>query len=180
VTRLWTGQSRVRIVVAARDFSLLQNVQTGCGAHKVSYSLHTGVLSWQYSGWGMKFTTHQCGAEVKNEWSCTSTPLCPNGMDSETCMYFFLLCVGAVIVFLLLLAFFEFCVDCCRKSPVYHFFQQSSIFTLLRALFIPCSDLQYVADPDWYLNFRETCSVHLHGSTSFPPLRWVHQYLLQV
>jgi hypothetical protein len=29
----------------ARDFSVLQNFQTGCGAHTASYSMVTGVLS---------------------------------------------------------------------------------------------------------------------------------------
>jgi len=29
------------------------------------------------------------GAEVKNEWSFTSTPLCPHGMDNETCIFFY-------------------------------------------------------------------------------------------
>jgi len=32
------------------------------------------------------------GAEVKNEWNCTSTPLCPHGMDNETGIFFFTLC----------------------------------------------------------------------------------------
>jgi hypothetical protein len=45
VTRLQTGQPKnrgVRIPEKARDFSLLQNVQTGSGSHPVSYSLGTG------------------------------------------------------------------------------------------------------------------------------------------
>ena len=47
VTRLQTRRpksSGVRIPEKARDFSLLQNVQTGSGAHPASYSLGTGVL----------------------------------------------------------------------------------------------------------------------------------------
>jgi len=32
-TRLLDGMKWVRIAVSERDFSLLQNVQTGCGAH---------------------------------------------------------------------------------------------------------------------------------------------------
>jgi hypothetical protein len=45
VTRLWAGQPRVRILAGARD-SLLQNVQTGCGAYPASYPMGTGVLFW--------------------------------------------------------------------------------------------------------------------------------------
>ena len=98
---------------------------------------------WALS-WGVQWLGHEIyhspvsGAKVKNEWSCTFTPLCPHGMDSETCI-FFLLCVDAVIVLLLLLTFFEFNADRHRKSPVCHFFLQSSIFNLLRALVISCS-----------------------------------------
>jgi hypothetical protein len=68
------------------------------------------------------------------------------------------------------------------QSQVCHFFPQSStsVFNLLRALFIPCNVLQYVADTDWYLYFRGTCSVHHHGSTSFLPLRWACQFPLQI
>jgi len=30
----------------AKDFSLLQNVQTGCVAYASSYSVSTGFISW--------------------------------------------------------------------------------------------------------------------------------------
>jgi len=43
--RLRTGQPGARIPVKKTDFSLLQNIQTGSGAHLGSYSLGTGVLS---------------------------------------------------------------------------------------------------------------------------------------
>jgi hypothetical protein len=46
VTTLWTGCSGVRIPIGARDFTLLQNIQTGQGAHLVFYSVGIGVLSW--------------------------------------------------------------------------------------------------------------------------------------
>ena len=45
VTRLWAAQSRVPIFTRAPDLSLLQNVQTGSGAHSASYSMGNGVLS---------------------------------------------------------------------------------------------------------------------------------------
>ena len=44
-TTLQAGRSGVRIPVGERDFVLLQNVQTGCGAHTASYSVGTEVLS---------------------------------------------------------------------------------------------------------------------------------------
>ena len=42
VTELRVGLAGVRILVVATDFSLLQNVQTGSGAHPASYSMGTG------------------------------------------------------------------------------------------------------------------------------------------
>jgi hypothetical protein len=49
VTKLRSGRSGVRTPAAARDFSLLQNVLTGSGAHAASYPMRTGVLSRGYS-----------------------------------------------------------------------------------------------------------------------------------
>lgn len=43
-TRLRTGWSSVWIPVGLKDFSLLQNVQTGHGAHTTSYSMDAGFL----------------------------------------------------------------------------------------------------------------------------------------
>ena len=45
LTRLRTGRSDDRIPARARHFSLLQNVQTGCGIHPALYSIHTGVTT---------------------------------------------------------------------------------------------------------------------------------------
>ena len=39
MTWLWAGQSRVQIQGGARDFSLLQNVQTVLGANSAFYSM---------------------------------------------------------------------------------------------------------------------------------------------
>ena len=44
VSRLWNGQSGVRILVDARGVSLLQNVPTGSGTQPASYSMATVVL----------------------------------------------------------------------------------------------------------------------------------------
>jgi hypothetical protein len=46
-------QSRVEILAEAKDFSLLQNVQTGSVAHPASYLKGTKVLSWGYSSQGI-------------------------------------------------------------------------------------------------------------------------------
>jgi hypothetical protein len=45
VTRLLSAQSKVQIFTRAPDLSLLQNVQTGSGAHSSPYSMGTGALS---------------------------------------------------------------------------------------------------------------------------------------
>jgi hypothetical protein len=45
VTVIVAGRSGDRILVGARDFSVL-NVQTGSRAHPASYSVGTGVLLW--------------------------------------------------------------------------------------------------------------------------------------
>jgi len=45
VTVILAGRSGCRILVGARDFSVL-NVQTGSGAYPASYSVGTGVLLW--------------------------------------------------------------------------------------------------------------------------------------
>jgi len=70
--------------------------------------VYTGVLCWGYSGWGMKFTTHQC--LVLRLRMSGAVPLLPYAFLAWTMKpVFFLLCVDAVIIFLLLLlAFFEF------------------------------------------------------------------------
>ena len=43
-TTLRAGQSKVRIPLGARDFSLLQNFQTGPGAHAASSLMGTGFF----------------------------------------------------------------------------------------------------------------------------------------
>jgi len=45
VARLWAGPSRFSIPGGAKDFSLLQNVQTGCGAYASSYSVSNAFIS---------------------------------------------------------------------------------------------------------------------------------------
>jgi hypothetical protein len=52
-------------------FYLLQNVQTGSRTISVSYSVGTRIISFMYSGWGVKFATPTCD-EFQNEWSRNS------------------------------------------------------------------------------------------------------------
>ena len=43
-TKLWAGRQDFRVPVAARDFSLLQNLQTGPGAHPALIQWDRGSL----------------------------------------------------------------------------------------------------------------------------------------
>jgi hypothetical protein len=57
--RLLAGQSRVLTPARARDLSLLQNVQTGHGAHTASYSTGTrGSFPQANNGLDMMLITH--------------------------------------------------------------------------------------------------------------------------
>lgn len=60
VTRLQFGWSWVWIPELARDFLLLQIVQTGSEGHTASYSVGSGLPYWVWSTWGMKLTIHLC------------------------------------------------------------------------------------------------------------------------
>ena len=63
----------------ARDFSLLQDVYSGFGAHSASFSMDT-----RYGGWETKLATPSL-ADLKTEWSCTSAPpMCLHGLDRDT------------------------------------------------------------------------------------------------
>jgi len=55
--------------------SLPHNVHTGSGAHPAPHSVRTGVLSRWLTRPGRDVDhSSKSNAEVKNEWSCTSTP----------------------------------------------------------------------------------------------------------
>ena len=61
------------MAVAARDFSLLENVCTGSGDHTVSYSVSTGVRSLGVMR--LEFDHSPPGTvEVKIKWNYTSAP----------------------------------------------------------------------------------------------------------
>ena len=77
---LRAGLFQVRIPVGAKDFSLLEIVQTVCGAHPASYSMRTYVsYPWVTRPGREAGHLHQ-HAEVKNGWSCTSTSVCLHGL----------------------------------------------------------------------------------------------------
>jgi hypothetical protein len=67
VARLCSGQSRVQFVLEARDFSLLQNVQRGCGAKALGTGSPFCVVEMDGSP--------LCSVEVKNS-SAVSAALC--------------------------------------------------------------------------------------------------------
>jgi hypothetical protein len=70
-------------------FFFFQNVLTGHGAHPASYSM--GTESYAGDKAAVRDTEHlpPPNAEVKNEWSYTSTPLVHfHGMDRGNCNIF--------------------------------------------------------------------------------------------
>jgi hypothetical protein len=76
----------VQILEGPREFSLIQNIQTGSVGCPASYTRGTTVLHWKKSGLGVKLTTHlNISADGKNEWHYTSTPpLFTHGAERKT------------------------------------------------------------------------------------------------
>lgn len=75
VNGLRAGRSSVRTPSARWDFSLLQNISTGSVAHPAPYWIGTWVLSWvMLSGHEADYSPPP-SAEVKDDWSYTSTSL---------------------------------------------------------------------------------------------------------
>ena len=73
---LWDAQSSIRIPAQARDFSLLQNVNTSSGTLPASYSADTVVLPRGTTVKGATLIIQPpASAKLKNEYSYTSTPL---------------------------------------------------------------------------------------------------------
>jgi hypothetical protein len=86
LTRLHTNHNR------GKRFSLLQDVQTGSGAHPASYGMGTGVLSWEYSSQGMKATTHlELVTRLKRSTAIPPLLLCLHGTHRENFMFYLLL-----------------------------------------------------------------------------------------
>jgi hypothetical protein len=68
----WSGG---RLVVETGNFSLHHRVQTGSGAHPDSYPIGTrGSFPGGKAVWSWSWPLTSISAEVKNEWSYTSTP----------------------------------------------------------------------------------------------------------
>ena len=77
VTRLRAGKSGVQIPPRARDFSLLQNVQTASESHPASCSTDTGSTFSGGVQWPGREADHSPPSSFEvHEWSYTSTPSC--------------------------------------------------------------------------------------------------------
>jgi len=65
---IWAGRSRVLIPAVVRDFSFLQNMQTGYDAQPASYSIGNGALFQGVKQLGHKGNhSPPFSAEVKND-----------------------------------------------------------------------------------------------------------------
>jgi hypothetical protein len=92
VTRQWTAQPGVQIPVGARDFPVLQRIQTNPVAHPASYSV--GIGSFFGVLWPVHIVDHSppSSAEVKDEETYASAPpYIPHGLDRDSSLYFTLL-----------------------------------------------------------------------------------------
>lgn len=71
-----TLRSGLRVPVGAVDFSFLQNVKTGCGAHPTCCSMGSGVLSRGVKSLLGVNNSPPSAVEVKNGWGIILHPLC--------------------------------------------------------------------------------------------------------
>jgi hypothetical protein len=72
-------------IASPRDFSLLQNVQIGSGAHPASYLMGTGFFTQGYSSRGVIFTTHLHPLPMLRLSGVNPSPrLCLHGIDRKT------------------------------------------------------------------------------------------------
>jgi hypothetical protein len=81
-------ESEALVFCIHMDSRVLQNVQSGSGAHPLTYSIYTEVHSQEQSGRGMRLTTHfhLCPhQECVDLYLCSPIPL--PGMDRETIMF---------------------------------------------------------------------------------------------
>jgi hypothetical protein len=78
VTKLWAGKARnvgVQFLARARDFSVLHSVQTGSRVRPASYSVDIVGPFREVKRPGREFDhSTPSSAEIKKEWSYTSTP----------------------------------------------------------------------------------------------------------
>jgi hypothetical protein len=75
-TELRDGRSGFQVPAKPRDFSQVQNVQTGSGTHMTSYSIWRGPFLGKKAIGAWVWPNNSFNIKVKNEWSYTSTPLC--------------------------------------------------------------------------------------------------------
>ena len=80
-TRPPVGRSGVRIPVGASDCSVLPGVMTGCGAHPACFQWVTASFPGVKRPGREVNKSPPCIAEVKNEWSCTSSPIHLHDLD---------------------------------------------------------------------------------------------------
>jgi len=85
---LTTGKLGIQTPARARDFTALQNFQTGRGSHPSSFNKHRDPFP------GIKLPGREANhslpsiAESKNEWrSHSSPPMCLHGLDTENCTF---------------------------------------------------------------------------------------------
>ena len=72
MNRIYVGISRVQILGAARELSLLQNIQVSSSTHSPSNS---SFFSGSKVARAYSLTNHISRAKFKNQWSYTSTQL---------------------------------------------------------------------------------------------------------
>jgi len=79
------GQSGVQFQVRARDFHLLQNVQTRSGIHTASYFMHRGGSIPGVKHLQCEFNQSlPTSVKIKNKWHYNSTPpICIHSMDMD-------------------------------------------------------------------------------------------------
>jgi hypothetical protein len=87
--RLWAGRSEVQIPVWARDFSLLENVQTCSRASLLFSGYWSSFPAVKQPGHEANYSPPS-RTEVKSEWNYISPPsACLHGMDRENLTFTF-------------------------------------------------------------------------------------------
>jgi hypothetical protein len=86
VTRLWVGQFSIPFAVGARDFFLIQNIQSSLGLHIVSYSLSTRI----------SFPRGEAGYEADHTF-CVEPALRMSGAIPLLPMCAFMACTGTAL-----------------------------------------------------------------------------------
>jgi hypothetical protein len=88
-TRLRAGPFGGRIATVVRHF-LFTTAQTGAGAHTLSYQWIPCFFPASKAAWPESGHSPSSNAEIRNEWSYTSTPLvCLHGVDRDGCIFAF-------------------------------------------------------------------------------------------